>query len=149
MDKVTETENLLTREWDVIASAPFSFLAALLVVAGIIWVAVWLIHRGQINALKSKNDAKQDHLNFAQDKLARAEGELAKSPPTDESSDQKAIIASTLAETVRAELAVLRGELGGARMAAGGSRIVGHGEVFGPVPFEDIDRPKKDTDNSS
>lgn len=149
MSDVTQTAGKLEQEWDVILAAPFSFLAAVLVVAGLIWVVVWLIHKGQIDALKSQNDTKDERLSLAQDKLTSAEEELAKSPPTDESSDQNAIIASTIAETVRAELAALRGELGGARMAAGGSRIVGHGQMFGPVPFEDIDGPKKDADNNS
>ncbi len=149
MSDVTQTAGRLEQEWNVIAAAPFHFLAAVLVVAVVIWAVMWLINKGQINALKSQNDVKEDRLSLAQDKLASAEEELAKSPPTDESSDQNAIIASTIAETVRTELGALRGVLAGTKIVARGSRIYGEGQTFGPVPLEDIDRPKKDTDNNS
>ena len=65
-DKVAKT---LEQEWEVFASNPWSFGAAVVLVGIVIWFFLRYIHRAERDALKEQVDAARERRQLAEDKL--------------------------------------------------------------------------------
>jgi hypothetical protein len=65
-------------EWDVLTSAPFTFLLATIVTGSLIWLAMRWRYEGIIDTLKSRLAAKDDKITDYKEKLEGASPDEAK-----------------------------------------------------------------------
>lgn len=69
IDKIVES---ITKEWAVMASAPFLFVAALSIVAILIWRVIGAINKGEISGLRAQLGALEERRQLSEDKAHAA-----------------------------------------------------------------------------
>ena len=133
MPDITETESWLATEWSMIAGAPFLFIASVLVLGALIWLAIHFIYRERLKTLNERINLHKDRLDAGGGELEDVRETLSQIRSESEETSAKISHASLVADTVRKDLLAMRNELDGGP--------IGTGTVVGPVWTEDDERP--------
>ena len=159
---INKIKTILDQEWTVIASAPISFITAIVVVGIIIWFFIRLIQRSEIAGLKAtitthnatittQNERMalyKDRLDDNQQRLVELERELENTKEAISAANpvamQHSLAASTIASDVRIDLGNT------ADVLTLPTHLLAASGAIEPVPFEGMDdtkAAKKDNEN--
>ena len=147
MEAVKDVIAYIAKEWDVIGSAPVTFITALGVAGVGIWFFIKWIQSSEIAGLNQRISLSKERLEYSQERFAELDREIEKTKeaisPADSTARQHSLAASAIASDIRGDLEKTADALSlPAHLAASGA--------VGPVPFEGMDDTKgakKDNEN--